>query len=519
MRIIRLQTQGFQRVTALDITPESDVVEVRGNNGEGKTSLLESIMAALGGADAAPIKPIRTGDDFAAIRLTIGDGKPDLIVEKYFDEVGEKLRVTTADGAEFKAGQTKAAELLGRMTFDPLEFARMTPKDQAVELRRLVPLKVDLDQLAAADKADTAARRDVNRDGKALAARVDAIPVETDLPEERPDVDALTATLASAAEVNTAIDRERMRRLSEVARIEEGRVRCGEIDAEVTRLEARIAELRDSGARIIANGLVSMEALEALPPLDEPIDTTAAGAAIAEARATIARFERKEARDRLSAELEALRATSREYTEAMAERAKLRADALAEAEMPVPGLSLARICDVVPGETAEDLIVVYEGEPFAQSSGAQKLRVSMRLAMAANPTLRVMLIRDGSLLDANGLALVKELAAGERYQVWLESVGEGDGSGIIMEAGAVRGAPEPERFDPPKRRRPKGEAEEVKAPASPASAAEATAQRATLVEGRDGLAREPAAEPTRRRSTAMREFTTKPAGDLFGGGE
>ena len=53
MRIVRLQAEGFKRIVAVDITPEGDLVEVRGNNENGKSSVLDAIFAALGGAEVA----------------------------------------------------------------------------------------------------------------------------------------------------------------------------------------------------------------------------------------------------------------------------------------------------------------------------------------------------------------------------------------------------------------------------------------------------------------------------------
>lgn len=542
MKIIRLQTMGFKRVTVADITPDGNLIEVRGNNGAGKSSLLDSIKAALGGADAAPIKPVKTGEDYAAIRVTLGDGKPDLIVTKYFDEVGEKLRVETADGAEFKAGQSKVDDLLGRMTFDPLAFARLKPAEQAIELRRIVPLSVDLDQLAAADKADIAARRDVNRDGKAKIAQRDAINVSGIIPE-KPDREAIVARLAGAAGVNTAIERERDRRAMHEREREHTLNGAFGCRTEAEKLRARADELVAQAVKMDGQAGAMAEEARAWAPLDEPVDTAALSVELAKADQDLALLARVAERKRLDAEVETLRGQSEAFTAKMVERAKLRETALAEAAMPVPGLGFAAFGD------SEDLVVSFEGEPFSQASGAQQLRVSMALAMAANPKLRVMLIKDGSLLDANGLALVRDLAKGGNYQVWLEGVGEGDGTGIIMEAGSVKGAPEAERLAGPKRRKAKG-IEETSRPLTDQEKADLTDlskgtraipdglavdrktgetvmivgeqleplpdDRNMLREGSDGLAK----TPTRTKPRAMTSFSrgTKP-GDLFGGGE
>jgi len=516
VKILNIKAQGFKRLTAIDITPGSPVVDVRGNNAEGKSSLLDAIKTVLGGKEATPVKPVRTGEDYAVIRVELGDGGPDLIVEKQIDEQGERLIVTTAEGAKFTNGQTTVDNLLGRMTFDPLAFSRLNAADQATELRRLVPLSVDLDALAAADKADTTARRDVNRDAKAIKVRLDVIPVETGLPDEKPDLAALTETLASAAETNTAIDRDRSRRDTMRGSAKAADERAAGWVATAARLR-READEADRAAQSEDDYAAGVRAeLDALPPLDEPVDTTAASAAIADARALLDRFARKEARDELAAEFEAKRAIWTQHDEAIKARAAEREKALAEADMPIEGLGLARLCDVVPGNESEDLIVTFNGEPFSQSSSAEQLRVSMRLAMAANPKLRIMLIKDGSLLDPKGLELVRDLAGDGDYQVWMESVGEGDGTGIIMEAGAVRGAPTPEPLAGPRRRKAKSEGDDAPAAGSEVKPGE-------LVKGEAPAATAPAADapppPPRRKATAMREFVTKPAagGDLFGG--
>ena len=510
MKIVRLQAEGFKRLVAVDITPGSDLVEVRGKNAQGKTSVLDAIMAALGGAAAAPIKPVRTGEEYAIIKLDMGDVK----VTRYFDDKGDMLRVENAEGAVFTKGQTMLDALVGRIAFDPLAFARMLPAAQAAELRRLVPIThevegkrvpLDLDSLAKLDREDTAARRDINRDGKALRARIDAIEVSGIVPEVKPDREAIEAELAGAADKNTAIERERLRREDVSGRIvaTENAVEGCRRRAEQLRAEAMLADQEADALERKADE--ARDTLKALPELEQPVDTTEVRERLAQAARDIALLDRVAEKERLSKEFEDLRAKSEAFTKAMADRAALREKALAEAEMPVKGLSF--------GTFGEDLLVTFDGEPFEQASGAQQLRVSMALAMAANPKLRVMLIKDGSLLDEDGLQLVKEMASSGDYQVWMEAVGDG-GAGIVMEAGVVRGAPEPERVEPPKRRRAKAEAEGAEQNETD-GAAEASPERVRHTTPEQAA---PVAEAvSRRKPAAMREFTTPRPGDLFGG--
>ena len=89
---------------------------------------------------------------------------------------------------------------------------------------------------------------------------------------------------------------------------------------------------------------------------------------------------------------------------------------VARAIFPVPGLAFGH----------DGLLL--EGVPFEQASQAEQIRVSVAMGAALHPQLRVLLVRDGSLLDERSLALLGELAAERDLQVWLERVGEAGGA-------------------------------------------------------------------------------------------
>jgi hypothetical protein len=61
----------------------------------------------------------------------------------------------------------------------------------------------------------------------------------------------------------------------------------------------------------------------------------------------------------------------------------------------------------------------------------------MAIAMASNPELRVIRIKDASLLDEDNFAIVKEMAQEKDYQVWMEIVGGNGEMGVYIEEGEV----------------------------------------------------------------------------------
>jgi energy-coupling factor transporter ATP-binding protein EcfA2 len=439
MKIVQFESDNFKRLRAVQISPDGNVVTIGGKNGSGKSSILDAIYVALVGRSAAPPRPIRAGEETCRIKLHLGD----IVVSRKFTakEGGtytDSLKVESADGAQvFKNPQRVLDELLGEIGFDPFAFVQMKPKDQTATLLGMVPLPVDLDELARMDAADMLARRDVNRDGEQRAARLAAIPAAPEgLPEEPVDRDAILAELAGAADKNTAIGAERARRDRERDAANEA-IRASITKAErgrelIRQGEQLVAEATDDRNR--ANGVGAD--LDALPELEAPVDTAALQQRLAQAEATNAAIAREQQRKALAAEVEELRAKSKGYTDAMAARDAERKGALAKAKMPIEGLAFGL-------DEAGKAMVMFNGQPFEQASTAEQIRASTAIAMAANPQLRVLRIKDGSLLDSDSMAMVASMAEAEDFQLWVEVVA-GDGVGIIMEDGAVKGAPEPE---------------------------------------------------------------------------
>ena len=82
-------------------------------------------------------------------------------------------------------------------------------------------------------------------------------------------------------------------------------------------------------------------------------------------------------------------------------------------------------------------VVEFNGLPLNQASSAEQLRVSMAMAMALNPKLKVIRVTDGSLLDSDSLKIIEEMANGGDFQVWLESVDETGKVGVYIVDGQV----------------------------------------------------------------------------------
>lgn len=433
MRVVRLQAENFKILKAVEIVPGEGPVIIGGANDQGKSSIMDAIWVALKGRGEADPVPIRDGEEECRIVLDIGE----YIVQRKFTakEGGtytDSIKLLDDRGRIVPSPQAVLNDLLGAVGFDPFEFTKLKPEDQAAQLLQLVPLPIDLEQFADDDKRDYATRRDRNRDAEALEARIAALTEHEDLPDKPVDRDAILAKLSGAAETNGAIERERIAREGRAGTIEARKVSAGQLAGDIAEWERKIAAARTE-IEELERGTAEREAeLAALPPLDEPVNTEALRAALAAAEATNAKIESNARRAELVKQRAGLVAESAAFTAAMEGRETKRREALAKAKMPVEGLGFA------VNERGK-AVVTYKGLPFSQAGTAVQIRASTAIAMAANPDLRILRIKDGSLLDEATTKMIADMAEADDFQLWIEVVGEG-AAGIIIEAGEVKGA-------------------------------------------------------------------------------
>lgn len=409
LRIVSLEVSAFKRLRAVRIKPEGDVVQITGRNGQGKSSVLDAIAAAIGGGHNAPDRPIRKGNKRAEIRVDLGE----MVVERTFTEKGSAVTVTAKDGGELKSPQAVLDRLYGSIAFDPLEFTRMPPRAQVDTLKRLTGKEAEFAELDAKKAEAVKARTEAARQVKMLELQVAALP-DTKGPDDEVSLATLVERANDAQRVRT--ENEKARRWFAGKQDEHRRLleRIAELDKEIAAARKTLAgvhrEIEDNEPEI--KGLVDPDIAEIQAEIQN-----------VEARNAVARQRR--ARREAVAKLEKARETERAEARRVECLEADRENALASAKLPVPGL----------GFTEDG--VTFNGVPFDQASTAEQVRASVAMGMAANPRLRVMLVREGSLLDRDSMRLLAEMAAEYDAQFWVERVSDGEKVGITIEDGEV----------------------------------------------------------------------------------
>lgn len=394
MKIIGLQSNNIKRLKAVDLKFDDDgkLIIISGKNAQGKTSLLDSIWMALAGTKAIPSKPIRDGEESADITLDIKGEKLSFTVKRTFTEKSSTLTIVNTEGKKYSNPQEMLNHLIGNLTFDPLAFTRLTNKEQVQQLMDITGLSFE----------EIDGEIKFLREERTALGRV----VKTFAKIEDDDIKAVT-DLACKQEVSVAKLSEGYTKLSAEARVfvdAQGRILT--LNKQLADLNKEVVELQKLK--------MPKEDLEKMKLDIEGAEESNKAIRDAKSKANMhnSYCEKKNGYETM--------------TETIKAKEEQKKKMLSEVKMPVENLSW------------DEDGVKYGELPFNQLSGAEQLRVSMAIAMSAKPHLRVIVIKDGSLLDKDSLSVIETMAVDQDFQVWMECVDESGEVGIFIEDGEVK---------------------------------------------------------------------------------
>lgn len=435
MKIVRLEASNVKRLSAVDIRPDGSIVVIGGRNAQGKTSVLDAIAMAIGGRKLCPEEPLRRGakEGHATVELDGG-----IVVTRTFTKKGGGgITVTqTVDGKKTNptSPQGLLDKLVGALSFDPLQFTRMKPADQLSTLRDLVG--ADTSAIDGAEAAARTARTAIGRDQARLRGELEGLPPHhPEAPDEETSVTDVVAELTEAQERLDQVDRLDDANLQAAQDLDDAKARLEEKGTEITRMKAALEVLeveKQDLKRSIAEGESALEEKKqhAAGAREMLVDPEPLREKLKNAEATNAQVRENARRAEVREKLDASDALWADLTTEIESHMEARQEMIRAAEFPVEGLAFG------------DDGVVFNELPFDQASGAEQLQVSVAMGLAMNPELKVLLVRDGSLLDEDHLALVAKMAEEADAQVWIERVGDGDEVQVLIEDGHVAGQEE-----------------------------------------------------------------------------
>jgi len=407
--------KDFRNLSLVDIEVEDYILRVSGNNGAGKSSVIEAIFIAMLGPKYAgknPQRMIQTGKDTATITVRLKDGDRDMEITRIISETGMKLKVKTSDGS--KVSQAYLDGLINLTMIDPLSWAESKPADQIADLKEKAGidtsgLEKDYDEIFSE-------RTFQNREVKRLTGVVDSFE-DIVVPDYVMSLTDAHEAKNKAIERNSSAERKNSAHKLSLQKIKNLEDRRDSIQDEILKLQDEVKKINTERTQLVEDVADFNEfMIEDLTGYDEDI-------VIAEEQSS----KMSLIKEKKKAEEDLIEATeiSNESTTRLDDIKKEIEDVIEEAELPFDDISFDN-----------DLGVLVSGLPISEHSTAEQIKIAVRLNSKFAPHLKVVYIKDGSLLDKNTLAELEDLSVDEEMLFLVELVEEQEDS-IIMRSGHV----------------------------------------------------------------------------------
>jgi DNA repair exonuclease SbcCD ATPase subunit len=408
VELIKLISENVKKLKAVQIEFRDGVTYITGKNGAGKSCAIDSIWFALGGKDSLKDtpRPIREGAESASATVDLGSY---IVTRSWTSNEKSYLKVENKEGAKYSSPQALLDTFRGDLSFDPLQFSRLDAGQQKKTLLMLLNIEEKLAGLDAKYSEIYSERTYIGRNYKAAKAQFEGMEQPPIMPAEaEADIGKLTQKLEEAIENNQAIGELKQD-------IEENTERLTGIEEQIKRLQLEKEQIEC----ILENSKKTLSKAK-------KIDTQEIQERIAQAQEFQRAWERSRDYKAKKAEVVKLEKEVRAKTAELEKINEAKNDIFKTAKMPIEGL----------GVTSEG--VTYNELPLSQLALSEQIKVSMHIAIAQNPKLKCIFIRDGSLLDSDSKKYIEKVAKEKDYKIIVEQVDESGKVGVYIEDGEVK---------------------------------------------------------------------------------
>lgn len=364
VKIASLELENVKRIKAVRLVPtEKGLTVIGGNNGQGKTSVLDAIAWALGGDRYRPSSPERDGSVVPPrIRIVLNNG---LVVER----AGKNSALRVTDPTGHRGGQQLLNSFVEELALNLPKFMEASGKEKADTLLKIIGVGDQLYLLENKEKQLYNQRLTIGRiaDQKAKYAK------------EMPFYDGVPETPVSAMEL---IQRQQEILLRN-AENQKKRSRVQELAQELRQTEKTLGDQTDRLRRLLDEQTQTQYKLdrlrenlqEARKTAQELLDESTVQLEADLQNIDAINIKVRANLDREKAEAEA-QGYSRQYdalTEELEKTRQEKYELLHGARMPLEELSV---------ENGE---LTYRGKRWDGMSGSEQLKVSAAIVRELNP--------------------------------------------------------------------------------------------------------------------------------------
>lgn len=400
IKINKLEIENVKRVKAVSLEPtQNGLTVIGGRNGQGKTSILDSIAWALGGNKYKPSQPHREGSVLPPnLQISLSNG-----LEIKRDGKNSDLKVIDPSGQ--KAGQKLLDSFVEEFALNLPKFMESSNADKARTLLQIIGVGDKLAELEKKEQELYNERLVIGRVADQKKKFAAEMTYFQEAPKELISVSELIqeqqAILAKNAEnerlrgQRDSLKQRQTQLDSEIARLIEEKAK---VDQQLEIAEKDALDLHDESTEQLEYSISNAEEINRKVRANLDKDKAEQDAQI-----------EKEKYDNLSAQIDRIRLDKNQLLE--------------DADLPLPGLSVAE------GE------LLYKGQRWDNMSGAEQLKVSTAIVRKLNPECGFILIDKLEQMDLDTLKEFGQWLEQEQLQAIATRVSTGDECSIIISDG------------------------------------------------------------------------------------
>jgi len=402
MKIAGIRIENYKNIELAELELDSKMNIISGKNGAGKSSVIEAMIDAIKGKQSLgknPERKINKGKDKAVIQLETNE----LYITRTITPKDVYLKAERIDGKPVT--QTDLNNLFEESTIQITKMLHLSPKEQIDFVKEIA--KIDTSEVENKYKQVYDERTFDNRMLKQKKAILDDLG---EVPKVK-SVDSMEISngLQEALAKNAAITKKITRKKELRAKMDDTTLKIVEIQAALKKQEEYLKDLQRQEIEIVETEEMLIDTTEFSKKLEQADEINRQARKYAEyKKISIEVMQAKKKVEKRNDDLENL--------------LKEREAIIANANLPFNGI-----------EFDKNLGVVIKRIPFSEHSTAEKISIMAKIYAKQNPLLKVIYIKDGSLLDNETMKeIVEDQELGD-YQFLIELVGETENSIIIRE--------------------------------------------------------------------------------------
>lgn len=407
IKINSLELENVKRVKAVKLEPtKNGLTVVGGKNNQGKTSVLDAIAWALGGAKYKPSQAQREGSLVEPqLHIELSNG---MVVER----MGKNGTLKVTDPSGQKGNQSLLDGFISQFALDLPKFMEADKNTKAKILLQIIGVG---DKLSAFDKQESELynrRTEIGRIADQKKKYADEMVQWDGVPEE----------IVSAAE----LIQQQQEILARNGRNQELRNQVNNLEAQKTLLEQRIEEAQKTLNAMHEQFAELMEKLSIANTNAKDLQdesTAELEESIANIDSTNAKVRDNLNKQRAQEEADEYKRQYGDLTTQIEEVRKSRMELLNGVEMPLDDLSV------------QDGELIYKGQKWDNMSGSDQLKVATAIVRKTNPQCGFVLLDKLEQMDIDTMNEFGKWLQDNNLQAIATRVSTGDECSIFIEDG------------------------------------------------------------------------------------